>query len=72
MRGSTTAWPPEEQVETHIRYMWVWNWISVARLECALKYVPVWDLLASAKYISFIMIMAWVVEAVSIISPKTS
>lgn len=72
VHGRTTPQPPEVQVETHIPYMWVWNWISVARLEWALKYVPVRDLLASAKYISFIMIMAWMGQAVPIISPKTS
>lgn len=49
VHGRTTPCPPEVKVEGN---MWVWNWISVARLEWALKYVPVMDLLASAKYIS--------------------
>lgn len=38
VRGRTAPCPPEVKAE---RDMWVWNWISVARLEWALNYVPV-------------------------------
>lgn len=36
--GRTAPCPPEAKAEQNL---WVWNWISVARLEWALNYVPV-------------------------------
>lgn len=38
VHGRTVPCPPEVKAEWD---MWVWNWISVARLEWALNYVPV-------------------------------
>lgn len=66
VRGRTAPCPPEVKVE---RDMWVWNWISVARLEWALKYVPVRVFVNGRPLQSTyhcIMIMAWIVEAVKI------
>ncbi len=58
VHGRTTLCPPEVKVKGD---MWVYNWINVARLEWALKYVPVrvfvsGQLLLSTCYC--IMIMA--------------
>lgn len=64
--GRTTPCPPEVKVE---RDTLVWNWISVARLEWALNYLPVRNfvsgwLLQSAYHC--IMIIASLIEAVQI------
>lgn len=66
VHGRTTPCPPEVKVEGDT---WVWNWISVARLEWALKYVPVRVFVDGRLLQSTcrcIMIMAWIVEAVKI------
>lgn len=68
VRGRTTPCPPEVKVEGD---MWVWNWISVARLEWALKYVPV-RVLVNGRLLQStyhcIMIMSRMVEDVKILS----